>query len=364
MTRDQKPHLHAFNTLQCIGPKGLAKLSVFFNGDLTRAWSASEALLCEAGISEEMTRSISQRRAHIDPNAEYEQLIKLYGEPIALDDDNYPALLKETSYAPLLIYVRGHLSDAFPIAIVGTRRPTHYGKEACHIITRELSRAGICIVSGLALGIDGIAHETVLEEKGRTIAVLGSGIDDTSIYPRFHIALAKRIIENGGAIISEFPPGTTAMKHHFPQRNRIIAGISKGTTVIEAREGSGALITARYALEYNRDVFALPGSIFSMASSGPHALIRQGAELITSAEEILKSYGIEKKKISERIDAEKIDIGNELEKKILSLLEESLAFDDIASATGAPIPILNSALVMLELKNYIKNIGNKTYIRI
>ncbi len=358
MARDQKQYLHAFNILQCIGPKGLAKLSDFFNGDFAKAWGAPETVLCEAGLSEEVARSIPQRRAGIDPNAEYERLVKICGEPITLDDANYPALLKETSYAPHLLYARGHLSNAFPIAIVGTRKPTHYGKEACRTIAGELARAGMCIVSGLALGIDGIAHEIAVKEKGPTIAVLGSGIDDESIYPRFHSALAKKIIENGGAVISEFPPGTTAMKHHFPQRNRIIAGISKGTAVIEAREGSGALITARYALEYNRDVFALPGSIFSQASSGPHALIRDGAQLITSADEILESYGIEKKKTSERIGAE-----NELEKKILSLLEGSLAFDDIASATGIPIPILNSTLVVLELKNCVKNIGNKTYIR-
>ena len=354
-----KIYIHAFNRLQCIGPKGLMLLSEFFGGDFSAAWKASETAIGASGISAETADSIYKKRQTIDPEAEYEKLITSFGEPIATDDTLYPAILREIPHPPLLLYIRGALTaSGTKIAVVGTRRPTAYGREIARLFSDDIARTGCTIVSGLALGIDGIAHEAAVRCSAPTIAVVGSGADDESLYPQDHTRLAKKIVESGGAVISEFPPGTPALKHHFPQRNRIIAGLSQGTLVVEAREKSGALITARYALEYNRDVFAVPGPLFSAPSAGPNMLIRDGAHSALTADDVLSLYGITAE-TDRRQGAE-----GELESKIIAFLDHSVEYDELLSLVGATPSVLNTALAMLELKNCVKNIGNRTYIRI
>ncbi|KKW18658.1 MAG: protecting protein DprA protein, partial [Parcubacteria group bacterium GW2011_GWB1_50_9] len=251
-------YLHALASIPSVTGKTLRILAAYFSS-FEEAWRADEGLIRET-------------------------------------DSDYPLLLAQIPNPPFILYGTGRATlfeSQIPLGVVGSRKPTSYGIQATETITETLARAGACIISGLALGIDAIAHRTAVEAGGATIAVLGSGIDNESLYPPSNQGLARRITESGGAVISEYPPGTPALKEHFPARNRIISGLSKGILVVEAQEKSGALITARFALEQNRDVFAVPGSIFSLSSKGTNALIQEGAKLVSCGEDILKEYGIE-----------------------------------------------------------------------
>lgn len=279
---------------------------------------------------------------------------------IRREDAAYPRLLKETAEPPEQLFIRGEIPAEIPLlAIVGSRKPTRYGMEATEKIIRELAeRAELCIVSGLAVGIDTIAHKTALAYGLKTIGVLGSGMDRHSFFPQENWLLAEKIIAAGSAVISEYSEGTPAMAHRFPERNRIIAGMSQGVVVIEAKERSGALITARLALEENREVFAVPGSIFSLYSAGPNRLIQRGAKLITSAEDILDELNIPFKNANA---AEQLT-GNE--KILWELLTEETSVDELIQKTGLGARDALSLLSMLELKQCAKKIGGDVWIRI
>lgn len=357
MPNENIPYIHAFNCTGCVGPKTFQKLFNYFHNDLKRGWHAPHSELLNAGISEETSARIIEKRAVINPEKEFQQLQKQDIE--ILLPDHFPPLLTEIPFSPALLYLRGaHPRAALPVAVVGTRRPTSYGREATTALCRDLGRAGVAIVSGLALGIDGLAHAAALEAHAPTVAVLGSGVDDASIYPAFHKPLAQKILANGGTLLSEFPPGTRAQKHHFPQRNRIIAGLTRGTVVVEAKKASGALITARFALEYNRDVFAVPGPVFSALSEGPHVLLKEGAIIARSAEDILNEYDIELSPPESRMDS----LGD-TERAVVALLETQKTFEEIRETLAVDAAVLNSALAVLELNDSIKNLGNQTYIR-
>lgn len=290
---------------------------------------------------------------------------------VNIKDKIYPALLKELLDAPKDLYFRGQLpaspsaslggpqKDEVCLAMVGTRRYSEYGKRAAIFLAESLARLGITIVSGLAIGIDAFAHQGALNVGGRTIAVLGSGVDDDSIYPAQNKKLAQKILENNGALISEYPTGTKPMLHHFPLRNRIISGLCKGVIIIEAREKSGALITTARALEQNREVFALPGPIFSPTSFGPNNLIKLGAKLITGVNDILEELNLP------LIETEKIKIkpANQEEEKILNFLsQEPQSINDLTKKTKLDIAIINSTLTLLEIKGAVKNLGKGNYI--
>ena len=212
---------------------------------------------------------------------------------ISFEDKNYTKLLKEIKNPPEVLYYKGEFAtNENYFAIVGTRRCSTYGKEIALEIAGQLSEAGLTIVSGLAPGIDTFCHQAVVERKGKTIAVLGTGIDDQSIYPKSNIKLAKKILETGGCLISEYPPGTPGTQFTFPQRNRIISGLSLGVLVVEAKEKSGALITAQWAKKQGRKIFAVPGPIHSLNSKGCHYLIKQGAKLVENANDILRELNL------------------------------------------------------------------------
>ena len=266
---------------------------------------------------------------------------------LKLTDQDYPKLLKEIANPPSKLYVKGTLlKDELCLAIVGTRKPTSYGIEACKYFTRELAGLGFTIVSGLALGIDSISHQIALENNCRTLAILGSGLNKIS--PRTNNNLALKIAKQG-AVISEFEPDEEALPYNFPKRNRIIAGLALGTLVIEAGEKSGALITARLAAENNREVFAVPGSIFSVYSKGTNKLIAQGAKLVSSPIDILEEFYWLKEKIKEKtiqdLSAEEI--------KILTSLTEPKTIEELSLLTNLEIGVLKSILTEMELKNLI-----------
>ena len=245
--------------------------------------------------------------------------------------------------------------------MVGARKYTNYGERAIEKIVYNLVKNNLNIISGLALGIDALAHSACLNANGNTVAVLGTGIDKQSFYPFANRYLAEKIISTGGAIISEFPLGTEPLRYNFPQRNRVISGLSFGTLVVEAAEKSGALITARCACEQNREDFAVPGSIFSDMSAGSNELIKQGAKPVTKAEDILETLDL--KNINNYIKNTKIIAESEEEKIILKYLSlEAIHIDELIRLTKLNTSIISSTLVMMEMKGAIKNLGNMQYV--
>jgi len=246
-------------------------------GSLADAWLAGPSDLRSAGLEDRIVRAITTERPRIDPDTEVEQLGKHGVRALPWNDDAYPALLKEIDDAPPVLYVRGDLSsiDEWAVSVVGTRRPTPYGRQVAEEITYQLASNRICVVSGLARGVDAIAHRAAIHAGGRTVAVLACGLD--IVYPPEHAKLAREIMEHG-ALISDYPLGTQPRGDYFPRRNRILSGVSLGVLVVEGDVKSGAMITARLALDQNREVFAIPGSIFSPQSRGTNDLIQQGAK--------------------------------------------------------------------------------------
>ena len=278
---------------------------------------------------------------------------------ITTQDENYPRSLREIKDAPEVLYSKGELkAEEKCFAIVGARRCSDYGKQIALEIAGDLAEAGLTIVSGLAPGIDTIAHQATLERKGKTIAVLGTGIDEESIYPQSNLKLAEKILESGGALVSEYPPGTRGTQFTFPQRNRIISGLSLGVLVVEAKQKSGALITADWARKQRRLVFAIPGSIYFSNSKGCNNLIKNGAKLAESADDILKELNLQKsdfciKKTSGETSEENL---------ILNALKEgALDADAIIKRTALSAQRAASLLTVLEIKGKIRNLGRNTY---
>jgi DNA processing protein len=351
----------ALNTHQKIGSQTILKLLDFF-GDLEKIWQLGQIDFARIGLKEEQISAIKEVKEKVDPDDEMEKLKKSKIEVLTIKDKNYPGLLRELADPPAILYYKGKLpkKNDFLVSIVGSRACTSYGRQVAEELAYNLAKEGITIVSGLALGIDSIAHKAALQAKGKTIAVLGCGLD--IIYPYTHKRLAEEIIKKDGAIISEFSLGTPPLKPNFPMRNRIISGISKATIVVEAALKSGALITAKSALEQNREVFAVPGSIFNPNSEGCNNLIKMGAYPVTSYEDILSELGIKSKIAKIKKEAE----GDSKEEKvILSLLSyEPVSIDKLKELSKLDIAVLNSTLIMLEIKGLVKNIGGAQYIRI
>lgn len=279
---------------------------------------------------------------------------------VKIEDSEYPEALKNIKSDPKVLYYKGTLpqKDEKCVAIVGTRRFSPYGQQVALKISGQLSDAGITVVSGLAPGIDTFAHQAVVEKRKRTIAILGTGLDEKSIYPQTNIKLAERILENGGCLISEWPDGTKGSKFSFPRRNRIISGLSLAVLVIEAKEKSGSLITANFAKEQNKKLFAVPGQIYSVNSAGPNKLIREGAFLTENADDILEKLNLKPFKLIQ----EKISADDPEEKIILEALEhEPLTIDKIIEKTKLNASLISSKLALLEISGKICNLKGNVY---
>jgi DNA processing protein len=272
-----------------------------------------------------------------------------------LKPEQFPKPLLEIPQPPKTLYIRGKLpsADMIYLAVVGSRKYTSYGKDICQKLIRGLKGYPIVIVSGLAMGIDSIAHRTALEVGLTTISFPGSGLDNSVLYPRMNIKLAEEIVDSGGCLISEFEPSSISQLYSFPQRNRLMAGISKAVLIIEAEEKSGTLITARMALDYNRDVLAVPGSAFSSNSDGTNKLIKQGATPVTCSEDVLIALGFEIEKPAQT-DAEKYADCSKEEMKIIELLREPVERDDLIRESGMDIATANALLSIMEIKELIK----------
>ncbi len=332
-------------------------------GSLEAAWDASAKELRAAKWPEQLiTQFIAWKNAFHVQEAQA-ILEKEHISTVALDEEHYPSLLKEVYDPPLCLFVRGDIKKITkPIAVVGSRKFSTYGKFATTEFVTPLSQQGMSIVSGLALGIDSIAHEAALAAQGHTIAVLGGGIDDATIAPRQHISLAKKIIRSGGALISEYPPRTVPTKYSFPKRNRIIAGLSLGTLVMEAGEKSGALITAQYALDTHREVFALPNPITSLTGIGTNTLIKQGAHLVTTHSEILETLHLPDCK-NYATNKEILPNSEEESTLLHALSREGKHIDKLIRDTALPSSLAMSTLSLMEMKGMVTNLGNMTYIK-
>lgn len=344
-----------------ITPKRYQQLLAAFSS-LDQVWEAEFDEFKKIGFDDTLIHEFLTWREHVDEEKIQKILDNEQMECITLHDKNYPTLLKQIYDPPFCLFVRGKLNnDGYNLAVVGTRKFTRYGKQVTEELIHELAQSGITIVSGLAFGIDSIAHETTVKAQGKTIAVLGSGINRAHIYPSAHRELSEKIIKNNGALISEYPPGTVPNIYTFPRRNRIIAGMSLGTLVIEAAEKSGALITAECAVENGREVFAIPQNITSGTSIGPHNLIKTGAKLVTNAQDIIDTLDLHD--IAQYVTNTEILPDSPIEAELLHILtKEPIHVDQITKQSKLSSREINATLVLMEMKGKVKNLGGMMYV--
>jgi DNA processing protein len=359
-----------------LGVRSAHKLIAHF-GSPQAAYMASLTELESCGLSAQVAQAIFAQAGMQDAEKELEAATKAGCQLVTLSSDEYPPLLREISDAPLVLYVHGDASllSRHAVAMVGSRRPTAYGSSVAHRLASDLAQRGLVVVSGLARGIDSASHRGALEGGGKTIAVLGSGID--VIYPRENKSLAKKIMESG-AVISEFPLGTGPSPQNFPIRNRIISGLALGVVIVEAAEYSGSLITARLALEQNREVFGVPGNITSAQSFGPNHLIKQGAKLVDQWIDVIEEFPAAIR--MQLLPAGEPSEGEPAAAQTPSLFETSLSpdqkavfealradealfVDSVFGSVTLPHPRVLVALLELEMTGLIRQLPGKNFIR-
>lgn len=358
---DPRKYWIGFNFVKGIGPVRFQKLLDFF-GKPEIAWQAPPEALREAGLGEKIAENVVRTRETISLDQEWEQIHKQGITILTWEDESYPHRLKEIDHSPPVLYVRGNLSpdDEWPVAIVGTRRVTAYGRQVTDEIASSLSRSGVTIISGMARGVDGIAHQAALSANGRTIAVLGAGVD--RIYPPEHRGLADQIIEQG-ALISDYAPRTPPEASNFPARNRIISGLSMAVVVVEAGQRSGALITASFAADQGRDVFAVPGSIKSPQSRGTNRLIQDGACLVQDPNDILEVLSLTK--LTQYRAARVVLPVDAVEAQLFQTLgHEPMHIDEIGAKTELPIDKVTATLALMELKGMVRQVGGMNYVAV
>jgi DNA processing protein len=349
----------AFSGIPGIGRVRISQLKECF-GSLQAAWQAPEGKLRPAGLDSRSIDALITLRPRISPDAEMEKLERYKVKALSYEDPLYPSRLKEIYDYPPVLYVRGSLpaEDEPCLAIVGTRRPTIYGRQVTEEIVSDLARSRITILSGLARGIDSVAHRAALDAGGKTVAVCGSGLD--IVYPGENAKLAQSIMERG-ALISEYPLGVKPKAENFPLRNRIMSGLSLGVLVVEAGEKSGALITAEQAVDQNREVFAIPGSILSPASLGTNRLIQEGAKLVRNYTDILQELKLTI--IVQQAEIDGFSAADKTESAILGQLSSAPNhIDEICRGSGLSMPEVSSTLAMLELKGIARQVGNMNYV--
>jgi DNA processing protein len=355
---EKKQFWIALNLVRGIGAVRFRNLLEVF-GDAKTAWEAPESKLRSAGLSKKIIQNLIQLRngidlAHIQSQIEAHQVTVL-----TWDDPDYPSRLHEIDQPPPVLYLRGTLTEAdeWAVAIVGTRRVTTYGRQVTEQVATTLAQSGITVVSGLARGVDSIAHQAALNAGGRSLAVLGSGVD--RLYPPENQRLAEHMIERG-AVISDYGLGTQPEATNFPPRNRIISGLSLAVVIVEASRQSGALITANFAVEQGREVFAVPGNISAPQSQGTNWLIQQGARPMLHPQDVLEVLDVGR--IAQHREARAVIPANDLEAKILELIRnEPLHMDEISIQAQAPIKEVSSTIAMMELKGMVRQMGGMNY---
>lgn len=356
---DEKKYWVGFNLIKGIGAVRLQGLIAYF-GDLQTAWGADPVSLAEAGLGAKVIERVLAARKNINLDQVWAKIESQGIKILTWQDEAYPTRLKEIDQPPPVMYIRGEYlpDDLFAVAIVGTRRVTPYGRQITEELAGFLASNGITVVSGLARGVDAIAHQTALRAGGRTIGILGSGVD--KIYPPEHLKLAEQMMERG-AIMSDYAVGTPPDASNFPPRNRIISGLSLAVVVIEAGETSGALITAEFAAEQGREIFAVPGSILAPQSKGTNKLIQKGAQPLLSVNDIMQALDFTR--IGEHKAARKVIPADETEARVLNVLgSEPLHVDEIRNQAGLPIEKVSATLVLMELKGMVRQVGGMNYV--
>jgi DNA processing protein len=356
---EEKAYWVGLNLVKGIGSVRFKQLTDFF-GSAQAAWEAPPVGWLSAGISQKVVSQFILVRQQVDLDLVMEKASVNGVEILTWQDADYPRRLKEIDQSPPVLFVKGSISveDDWAVAVVGTRRVTPYGRQVADELGRYLAQNGITVVSGLARGVDAITHQAALQAGGRTFAVMGSGVD--VIYPPEHRKLAGDITRQG-ALISDYPLGTQPDGVNFPPRNRIISGLSLATVVVEAGEKSGALITAEFAVDQGRDVFAVPGSILAAQSEGTNHLIEQGARPLLRMNEILEALKLEQ--IPEKQQVRKLAPMTSDEKKLLTnLSSEPVHIDQLCELTGLPITDVSATLTMMELKGFVSQVGGMNYV--
>ena len=355
---DKKVFWIGFDRIRGIGSVRTNKLLEYF-GDLETAWNATAADLIDAGLPKKIVKDFHSIKREINLSEEWDKIRKLGIKVLIQTDEDYPDQLNSIRNAPPVLYIKGAFSpdDQYAVAVVGTRKRTSYGKQAAAELGSFLAANGVTVISGMARGIDTIAHQACLDGGGRTIAVFGCGLD--IIYPPENRDLAEEIIQNG-ALVSEYYPGTKPDAINFPPRNRIISGLARAVVVVEADEKSGALITAKFAVDQARDVFAIPGSIYAPRSRGTNRLISDGAIPLINFQELLLALNMED--TAEFRYVQKALPKDDIELLLIETLrDEPLHIDEIKNMTGLSTDIVSARLTMLELKGYVRKTGNMTY---
>jgi DNA processing protein len=350
-----------FNLIKGIGAVRMQALLRHF-GDLQAAWKAAPIELARAGLSRKVIERILQARQNVDLEKLWEKIESQGIKILTWEDETYPQRLKEIEQPPPVLYIRGDYlpDDLYAVAIVGTRRVTPYGRQITEELSAYLATHGITVISGLARGVDAIAHQTALRAGGRTIGVLGSGVD--KIYPPEHRGLAEKMMTQG-AIVSDYAPGTPPDAANFPPRNRIVSGLSLAVVVIEAGETSGALITAEFAAEQGREVFAVPGSILAPQSKGTNKLIQNGALPLLSVNDLMQALDLTR--MGEHKAARKAIPSDETEARLMNVLgEEPLHVDEIRNQTELPIEKVSATLALMELKGMVRQVGGMNYVAV
>ena len=357
----EKEYLICLSAFVPFGPARLDLLLSYF-GNARKVWNASSSLLLSLGLSDKLVTGFDNFRKVFNPRDYFQRIIKMNINVILRSDKEYPKNLLEIDSCPLVLYVLGEIleEDENSVAIVGSRKMTSYGKEVAAMFSSELAGVGVTVVSGLARGIDTVAHRSAIEAGGRTIAVLGCGLD--LIYPPENKKLALDI-SNNGAVISEFPLGYPALRPNFAFRNRIISGLSKAVVVVEGERKSGTLLTASHAAEQGKIVFAIPGQITSPMSQASSFLIKNGAKIAFSPSDVLEEldiqFRVDKKKVL------KVSPADEAESAILDAVSgESLHLDEIARILGLEVSFVSAKLSLMEIKGLVKNLGGGNYKKV
>jgi DNA processing protein len=342
-----------------VGPVRIERLVRRF-GSLSNAWEAPADAL-RAVIEPRPLAELLSTRGTTDPHRELERIARMGIRVLFPGHPSYPRLLAEISGRPSILYVRGELAtaDEKAIGIVGTRRATPYGRQLAERIAGELAQAGVTVISGLARGIDAVAHRAALDAGGRTIAVLGSGPD--VIYPAEHRRLAEQILD-AGAIVTEQPPGAKPDAQNFPARNRIISGMSVGVVVVEAPTRSGALITATFAADQGREVFVVPGSVLMPSSEGTNALLRDGARIVRDGHDVLEDLGLDASGVDGTMQVE-LPLSTNEQALFAVVRDEPKHIDELADETGLPAGAVSALLLTMELKGLVRNYGAQFYVR-
>lgn len=361
MTKDEKFYWLGFSAFPGVGPKRFALLRKYF-GSAKKAWQAKRENLLKLGFSEKLVSDFDKFREEFNLSSYFLRLENHKINALTIEDKDYPENLKNIDGAPFLLYMIGKIlvQDSLSVGVVGTRKITAYGKEVTERLVSDLVASGLTIVSGLAYGVDSIAHNTALDVGGRTIGVWAGGLD--SVVPGFRQNIVEKILKSGrGAIISEFPLGLNPSRGTFPARNRLISGLSLGILVTEAAGDSGSLITAAHAVKQGRKVFAVPGPITSPLTAGTAKLLKSGAKLVYSVKDILDELDLDEK--AKKIQAKIVLPENKEEAIILELLKnEEKHIDQLVRQSGFDTAKVTSIISIMEIKGKIKNLGGMVYI--